>query len=190
MVMSDQWYFAWGEREFGPYTADELKALAASGRLQPADEVWTKGMAGRVSATRVKNLFQVPEARHHDTEFNTAPAPASIAAAEQATEPEPAEEAEQPQEEATIASAPPPPQAHVRPPAAPHKKKARATAGQGAVIVSQDGERVQYRKKCMKCGFEEASRHSMEIRNGTARSPFFCPKCRKNQTVEITGMVH
>ncbi len=55
--MADQWYFAWGQHKFGPFTTLEMKELAASGRLQPADTVWKEGVATGVLASRVKNLF-------------------------------------------------------------------------------------------------------------------------------------
>jgi hypothetical protein len=62
-------------------------------------------------------------------------------------------------------------------------------AVKGAVIISQDGESVQYRKKCGKCGCEDASKNRMPIRNGVNRATFFCPKCRKLSPVEIQGMI-
>jgi len=62
-------------------------------------------------------------------------------------------------------------------------------AVKGAVVISQDGQVVQYRKKCIKCGQEDSSKHRMPIRNGVTRASFFCPKCRKLSPVEIQGMV-
>jgi hypothetical protein len=59
------------------------------------------------------------------------------------------------------------------------KKKGRAIGAKGAVIVRQDGQVVQFRKKCLKCGYEDASKATMPIRNGITRGTFFCPKCRK-----------
>jgi hypothetical protein len=65
------------------------------------------------------------------------------------------------------------------------KKKGRAVAARGAVLISQDGQNVQYRKKCLKCGHEDASRCVAPIRNGLIRGTFYCRKCRKASVVEI-----
>ena len=59
----------------------------------------------------------------------------------------------------------------------------------GAVLISQDGQAVQYRKKCCKCGHENASKNRMPIRHGLTRASFFCPKCRKLSPVLIQGMM-
>jgi hypothetical protein len=69
------------------------------------------------------------------------------------------------------------------------KRKARATAGRGVVIVGQDGTSVKYRKKCTACGFEDSSWRTMPIARGTTRLSFFCPKCRKKRDGEIHGVV-
>jgi hypothetical protein len=67
-------------------------------------------------------------------------------------------------------------------------RKGRAVAVRGAVILGQDGEIVQYRKKCIKCAYEDACRSRMPIRNGVNRERFFCPKCRKLGEVIIQGI--
>jgi len=67
-------------------------------------------------------------------------------------------------------------------------RKGRAIAVKGAVIISQDGGIVQYRKKCIKCAYEDACRIRMPIRNGVSRERFFCPKCRKLGEVIIQGI--
>jgi hypothetical protein len=67
-------------------------------------------------------------------------------------------------------------------------RKGRAIAVKGAVIISQDGGIVQYRKKCIKCAYEDACKNSMPIRNGVSRQRFFCPKCRKTGEVVIQGI--
>lgn len=69
--MANEWFFSWGEHTFGPFSPEELKKLALSGRLQPTDQVWREGMNVSVVATRVKHLFQV-----------IAAAPAPVVAAE------------------------------------------------------------------------------------------------------------
>jgi hypothetical protein len=70
----------------------------------------------------------------------------------------------------------------------PPPRKGRATAVRGAVIVSQDGTTVYFRKKCSQCGHEETGRSRLPIRNGVTRAGYFCPKCRKLRPVEIQGM--
>jgi hypothetical protein len=62
-------------------------------------------------------------------------------------------------------------------------RKRRASAVKGAIIVSQDGYSVYYRKKCTECGYEDGCRSCMPIGNGIVRSYFFCTKCRKNREV-------
>jgi hypothetical protein len=61
----------------------------------------------------------------------------------------------------------------------------RAIAESGAIILSQDGERVRFRKKCVRCGFEDACNSTMRIMPGINRQLFFCPKCRKQVGVAI-----
>lgn len=186
--MSDEWYFAWEGREFGPYTADQFKGLAAIGRLQPTDLVWVPGMTAPVAASRVKNLFAALPV--HAVAVETPVEPADSASLAEAVPPPVTVEA--PSEPVPVALPKPPaaPPPTVKPPFVPKKKTGRATAGPGAVIVSQDGERVQYKKKCTKCGYEEQTRHSLMIRNGVTRSPLFCPNCRKSQPVEVHCLVH
>src|SRR5438132_913364 len=126
--MTVQWYYGTGGSRHGPFSAQQLQALAAAGTIQPTDTVWKEGVAQGVPAHRVK----------------------------------------QP------GSQPPP-------------KKGRAMAVRGAVIVSQDGTMVFYRKKCTQCGHEETGRNRLPIRNGVMRAGYFCPKCRKLRPVEIQG---
>jgi hypothetical protein len=82
------------------------------------------------------------------------------------------------------APVPPVSPAAVAPPA---KKTGRAVAGNGAVLMGQDGATVKYRGKCTTCGREEASWKSIAIPRGTHRASFFCAKCRKRRDVEIHG---
>jgi hypothetical protein len=70
----------------------------------------------------------------------------------------------------------------------PLKPRKRIAVGlKGALVLSQDGYRVLYRKKCSQCGFEDTGRSTMLISTGTTRSHFFCPKCRKSREVQIQG---
>jgi hypothetical protein len=66
-------------------------------------------------------------------------------------------------------------------------RKARATAGRGAVIVGQDGTNVRFRKKCTVCPYQDTCWNTIRITTGMTRVPFFCPKCRKNRASEIIG---
>jgi hypothetical protein len=66
-------------------------------------------------------------------------------------------------------------------------KKGRATAMRGATVVSQDGEFVKYRKKCIKCGNEDSCTRAMPIKNGITRENYYCPKCKKSGEVVIHG---
>ncbi len=68
------------------------------------------------------------------------------------------------------------------------KKKGRVISIKGGIISNQDGRMVRYRKKCLKCGLDDRSISTMQIRSGVTRLNFFCPKCRKNQQVEIQGI--
>jgi RNA polymerase subunit RPABC4/transcription elongation factor Spt4 len=168
-LMSDQWYYAWRDERLGPYTGRQLQELAEDGKIQPSDTVWQDNVEHGVVAARVRNLF--PSAG--EAQSQTAPtAEVDSAAAESAADQQPTS----------------------RTPAAtqtnlsqPKSKKGHATAIRGAVLVSQDGMRVTYRKKCPKCGSEDASKNSMPIRNGITRANFFCRKCRKLMPVEIQG---
>lgn len=56
-----QWYYKIAEQVVGPLAADQLKALAAGGRLAPNDPVAQSPGGPWVSAARVKGLFAVAE---------------------------------------------------------------------------------------------------------------------------------
>jgi outer membrane biosynthesis protein TonB len=56
--MSDpKWFYARGEERFGPVTSQKLKALAAAGKLQPADLIWKEDMADWSPASQLRGLF-------------------------------------------------------------------------------------------------------------------------------------
>jgi hypothetical protein len=74
------------------------------------------------------------------------------------------------------------------PPPEPVRKR-RAVAGRGAVIISQDGHTVYYKKKCFQCGTEDGCRSCTPINNGIMRNHFFCPKCRKQREVHLQGFM-
>ena len=74
---------------------------------------------------------------------------------------------------------------HAKPPAVRVK---RAIAESGAIIVGQDGERVRFRKKCVRCSFEESCNTVMRLMPGLNRHSFFCPKCRKLAEIMIRAV--
>jgi GYF domain 2 len=67
-------------------------------------------------------------------------------------------------------------------------KMRRATVECGAIIISQDGDRVRFRKKCVRCGFEESCNSVMRLMPGVNRQLFFCPKCRKQVGIAIRAV--
>lgn len=252
--MSDKWYFACNNRKLGPFSAPQMKELAALGRIQPENTVWKEGVEKGVPAARVKSLFShTPGSTLPGKgEFPVAPSPASSeqpmetapllvptspskvealygapndrpAAGEELTELFPDGQIVDLMPEGSIWSPPPsavsipshgleetgrsepsffaastavlspkPKGAAIVtpvPPTASRKpiRKCRATAVRGAVLIGQDGEMVQYKKKCTRCGTEENSRSTMRITIGTSRAQFYCPKCRKMSDVLIQG---
>ncbi len=56
------WYYAKGNDEVGPVTAAQLKALAASGELNPDDLLWKEGMGDWKQASDVSGLFPKEDA--------------------------------------------------------------------------------------------------------------------------------
>jgi hypothetical protein len=182
--MASQWYYTQDGVRQGPCSAKELRALAAAGTIRPTDTVWMEGVAQGALASNVKNLFPAVAAAAAAAAVTAEvppPAPASEAVPEPVAEPAaaapPAREAESPFHEKPVQVAPPP--------AKP--KQGRATAVQGCVVVSQDGSRVHYRKKCTVCGHEDHCRSSMPIRNGMTRLVYYCPECRKARPIVIQG---
>jgi hypothetical protein len=169
--MVDQWFYASGTDRLGPFSGRQLKDLGAQGILLPTDTVWKEGVEQGVSANRIKNLFP------------SVPVPSTI----QVKKEEPAPETNLAVAEATDQKQETPPTKKYVP-VISTKKKGRATAVTGAVIIGQDGEFVQYKKKCVLCGLEDATRNRMPIRNGVTRENFYCPKCRKMGTVAIQGI--
>jgi len=85
-------------------------------------------------------------------------------------------------------AAAPPPSQTVRPAAPAKPRPKRVISIRGGVLAGQDGEKVQFRKKCETCGHLETSRTTSIIRIGSFRVPFFCPKCRRGRQVEITAI--
>jgi hypothetical protein len=189
--MADQWYFEWDNKEFGPFSATQLKELAVLGRLQPGDAVWKEAKSKAVRADRIKNLFRDPAEQlpaqgpgavpGSMLEPNAAsPVAASVLAPNAQQGLEPALESSSILTTVTDLKPKDPVKSHSQ--AAPPKKpitRGRAIAVKGVVIISQNGEIVQYKKKCTTCGFEEASRRTLPIKPGFTRDGLFCPKCSK-----------
>lgn len=210
--MADQWYFSWDHHEFGPFSAAQLKGMAALGRLQPMDAVWKQGSERRVRADRIKNLFSNPKtetvlAKANNPGFSTSLQPSEKHSSYSGAKSEPwppsasaqGTSAAQPLTLETIPdglllsaiaeqgdSAPPasPPVD----PTIPALTKGLAKAVSGAVITSQDGEIVRYRKKCIKCGHKDSSDTVTPIQNGLTRVAFFCPTCKKLREATIEGI--
>jgi hypothetical protein len=81
----------------------------------------------------------------------------------------------------------PVPGGHGAGPQRPEAPKRQVLGLTGGVVVSQDGQVLRYRKKCLKCGYVDTGVATALIRHGTTRADFRCPKCRKTQPVEIRG---
>jgi hypothetical protein len=182
--MADQFYVGRGSKRFGPFSAGQLRQLAAAGQFQPQDTIWREGLESPVLAVKVRNLFPPPRpARPSDTHVDLPAVPPVSEASPQAPAPESLAPAAPPVTPPEVVEAKAP--APVPEPA----RKRRAVAVKGAVIISQDGTYANYRKKCSQCGHEDACRSSMLIGNGATRAQFFCPKCRKSREVQINGMI-
>lgn len=55
--MADEWHYSIQGNRSGPVGGAELKRLADSGQLSPADLVWKEGLQNWVAASNVKGLF-------------------------------------------------------------------------------------------------------------------------------------
>ncbi len=197
--MADRWFYAHDDKKIGPFSGRQLRDLADTRQILPTDTVWKEGIDQGVFATRVRYLFSA-------TQIATPPVSVSVLTSEilipaelkTVASPHEAKPGKTliPDDPATgtlpddiqlrpEASAPAPPKQTSVP--QPTVRKRRALAIKGAVIVSQDGTKVRYRKKCAICGFEEASWSMLPITDGMMRTNFFCPKCRKKEDVVIRG---
>lgn len=57
MTSDTVWWYAKGDKRFGPHTASELKAIAASGQLLSNDMVWKEGLDNWLQASSVTGLI-------------------------------------------------------------------------------------------------------------------------------------
>jgi len=181
--MAQQYYYSRGADEFGPFSADQLRELAATGRIEPTDAVWRQGSERRCLASRVEHLFPprppadiAPEATP-EPEAETTPA-----------DTESVQAAEEPADAEVAAPEPPAKSAFFGNHPAEKPRPKRVTAIKGAILVGQDGYTVKFLKKCEKCQYEDRNRSTSVIRAGSTRVPFFCPKCRRGRQVVITGV--
>lgn len=55
--MPDQWYVRKGGKKHGPFTNDQLKKLAATGKIDRTDLLWKEGMEKWVPCSAAKGLF-------------------------------------------------------------------------------------------------------------------------------------
>ncbi len=212
--MADMWYFAKDQKKLGPFSSAEFKELADTGQVLPTDMVWKEGIEKGVLAAKVKNLFSTPpagvspapaaaeegiaaqeplaEGKPEREEVQPSPLPNDpVPTAPAATSTGSAEEpATPPQGSAAAATAAEVPRKKtpIQPQAsAPKARVFRVVGATGAIILGQDGTSVKYKKKCPKCGTEDSSVRTMQIRSGINRDRYFCQKCKKLQHVEIHG---
>jgi hypothetical protein len=208
--MADKWFFAHDGALYGPFSAGQLQDQAAAGLVLPLDTVWKEGLDRRVLASKVRRLFaDAPVATFPAAEELTAASPALLAPEEPATpvsrhgandydpEPAPLEKssspspsslAPTPQLKAEGAKAETPASAAGPRPPAPEKRQRRVLSAKGALLSSQDGVMVKFRKQCLTCKYLDNSMTNMPIPNGAARLNFYCPKCRKSRQIEIQGV--
>ena len=186
--MACNWYFARGDKSFGPFSAGQLKELAAGGQILPLDTVWKEGGAKRVLASKVEHLFAAAPPRPPGRGGDAAPAPAPPAGQMMpAVGPAPIpDEMELVPEEGSAPAGTAPAglsQLAGQPPA----REKRVLGVKGGALVSQDGAVVKFRKACLRCGHADTSVTTMPIPNGVAQVNFFCPKCKKNQQTKVHG---
>jgi hypothetical protein len=55
--MPEQWHYSKGNEKLGPVSRNELRTMAADGRLTPNDLVWRDGMSTWKPAGRINGLF-------------------------------------------------------------------------------------------------------------------------------------
>lgn len=172
--MADQWYYEHETIKSGPYSAEQLRELAAAGRIILSDTIWKEGVVRGQSASRVKNLFSAAASAARQE------SPPSATSDVRAEEQQPAAAPVAPQ----AATPDAPAQAAKKP-----ERKIRAVAGRGIVITNQDGVNVWFKKKCSVCGVEDSQRGRTMIKRGANRMSFLCHKCRKMREAEFQGIM-
>jgi hypothetical protein len=71
--MASHWYYAHGEHKLGPFSASQLKELAAAGKILKTDTVWMEGVEKGAPAGKVRYLFAAPPAELADVQATTPP---------------------------------------------------------------------------------------------------------------------
>lgn len=185
--MSDNWYYTHDEAKSGPFSDQQLRDLADCGEILRSDTIWKEGVSTGVVAARVKNLFPIetertdvraPSVPTTKVKTNTPPINPQQEIPEKVDAPLPISSNSKPE---TITTG-------YQPPVSRHVvRQFRAVAGNGALIVGQDGVSARIKKKCVTCGAEDSSYQKMKITVGLNKSNFFCPKCRKMRNVEFRG---
>jgi len=194
--MNAVWYYSHNDTKFGPFSDQKLRDLADAGEIVPTDTVWKEGIVKGIAADKVKNLFPLDEQDKAQPETSRPPTghddtPADPVNVSDDSSSPPNNTAKVPVDAADF-SEPPLPEKVGRPvyqskPQQQQERKMRAIAGPGIMILSQDGIKVRFKKKCIKCGFEDSAQQSMRIIIGANRSTFFCKKCCKSQQVQFRG---
>jgi hypothetical protein len=77
--MAVEWHYLKGDEEFGPVSTSELKALASSGELSPADMLWKDGMDEWKPASGLKGLFP-PVSSTPEPQMSPPPLPTAMPA--------------------------------------------------------------------------------------------------------------
>ena len=189
--MASEWYFGHNGESYGPYSAAQLKELAAAGGIQLEDTVWKGGTEKRVPASRVEHLFaDVQRGPVEPAASQTAPAPSGSLPAPPLSPPEPRvltavappDVLDDISSDAVLLPVDPVPEKK------PEVRKKRVLSIKGGDITSQDGVTMKYRKKCPQCGYQDTSASTVAIPTGSLRVNFYCLKCKKNRPVEIQGV--
>lgn len=80
-AMAGQWFVGSGGARSGPFTEEQMRQLAASGRLAPTDLVWREGMAGWQRASSLAQLFTAAPAAPPAPASNPYAAPGAVTGA-------------------------------------------------------------------------------------------------------------
>ena len=188
--MPDEWYYAHDTNRIGPFSGQQLRDLANLGRILRTDTIWKEGVEKGALASKVKHLFSLPQVSVSGPVTKVSALsqlPASTPLVEKClpvVESEPSPPKEVPPSgqfvsENTVAASNQP---SVTPKPA---RKGRAVATQGADIVSQDGIKAKYRRKCTVCGHKDLALQTVIISNKMTNAKFYCPKCKKSRDVTI-----
>lgn len=177
--MAERYFYTHGAAQHGPFSALQMRQFAAAGDIFPTDTVWKEGAVERILASQIKNLYSAPGPAPMPVVAVPLPAATAVALCDVADPPAAAEASGA---DTTVAAP-----AVAKKIEAPSRAK-RVTAIRGGILCNQDGVTVRFRKKCIKCGHEDQARCSAPIRTGSMRIPFYCPKCRKSRSVEMTAV--